>query len=103
MLAEAAATQHPLYIFDPADVPSAGGRPWWLDWHNLRWRPLSHRLAMRLGPRRMRREVGNIQRELVASGRAAWLGQDASAPAGVAEPRDLQRACERVRALFQKA
>jgi hypothetical protein len=28
---------------------------------------------MRFGPRRMRREIGNIQTQLVAGGQASWL------------------------------
>jgi mitochondrial fission protein ELM1 len=95
MLAEAAATPHPLYIFDPGDA-----RPWWRLAHSFRPRPLGHRLAMRLGPRRMRRDVANIQRALVSSGRAVWLGQRFPEAAAVAPPRDLERASARVRALF---
>jgi len=110
MLGEAAALDRPLYIFDPADE----GRPWWLFAHNYRYKPLSHRVAMAVGPRRMRREVGNIQAALVDSGRAAWLRQDAieaaaadlrirepgaAAPAVAAE-EELRRAAEAVRRLL---
>ena len=70
MLAEAADTQRPLFIFDPGD---AG--PWWRYPHNYRYKPLSHRLAMSLGPRRMRRDVGRIQHALVGGGRARWLDE----------------------------
>ena len=104
MLAEAAATHSPLYIFDPGDVSGAGAtgcRPWWLQRHNFRYRPLTHRLAMRLGPARMRRDVGNIQRALVDSGRAVWLGQSFPQGAEFVPPRDLERASARVRALFE--
>ncbi len=69
MLGEAADTGKPLYIFDMADRDSR----WWRQAHNYRYKPLSHRLAMRLGPRRMRRDVGRIQHALVADGRARWL------------------------------
>ncbi|MGD2074877.1 MAG: mitochondrial fission ELM1 family protein [Gammaproteobacteria bacterium] len=105
MLAEAAATRHPLYIFDPGDNPAqgkeGGARPWWLRPYSFRFRPLSHRLAMRLGPRRMRRDVGNIQRALVHSGRAVWLGERFPEQATIVPPRDLERASARVRALFE--
>ena len=77
MLGEAAAMGRPLYIFDVGD----GSLPWWRLAHSYRYKPLSHRLAMRLGPRRMRREIGNIQSELVDSGRASWLEQGAIATA----------------------
>jgi mitochondrial fission protein ELM1 len=72
MLAEAASTAKPLYIFDMGD----GGRPWWRLVHSYRYKPLSHRLAMALGPQRMRRDVGRIQSALVDGGKACWLGPD---------------------------
>lgn len=71
MLAEAAATGRPLFIFDMGD----GDTPWWRLRHGWRYKPLSHRFAMRFGPLRMRRDVGNIQRALVESGRASWLDE----------------------------
>jgi hypothetical protein len=77
MLAEAAATGQPLFIFDMGD----GDTPWWRLRHGWRYKPLSHRFAMRFGPRRMRRDVANIQRALVASGRAAWLDENGVAAA----------------------
>ena len=104
MLAEAAATHSPLYIFDPGDVRGAGTtacRPSWLRRHSFRYRPLTHRIAMRLGPARMRRDVGNIQRALVDSGRAVWVGQSFPHGAEFVPPRDLERARARVRALFE--
>lgn len=103
MLAEAAATHSPLYIFDPGDRPEFGAveaGPWWLQPHSFRYRPLTHRLAMRFGPQRMRRDVGNIQRALVESGRAVWLGQSFPEGADFVPPRDLERASARVCALF---
>jgi mitochondrial fission protein ELM1 len=103
MLAEAAATHSPLYIFDPGDRSEFGAveaGPWWLQPHSFRYRPLTHRLAMRFGPQRMRRDVGNIQRALVNSGRAVWLGQSFPEGADFVPPRDLERASARVRALF---
>jgi mitochondrial fission protein ELM1 len=95
MLSEASVTCKPLFIFDPADA-----RPWWRCAHNFRFKPLSHRLAMCIGPRRMRRDVGNIQRQLVASGGAVWLGESFPPGRQPAPPDDAQRAAERVRALF---
>lgn len=95
MLAEASFTGKPLYIFDPGD---AG--PWWRCRYNYRFKPLSHHFAMRLAPRRMRRDVGNIQRRLVADGRAVWLGE-IFRPRDRAPPDDdLDNAVARVRALF---
>lgn len=106
MLAEAAATGRSMYLFDPADPPGA----WWRRVHNFRHKPLSHRLAMRLAPVRMRRDVGRIQQALVASGRARWLeqapeliGQGETWYQAVEEDSgaELKRTAERVRALCQ--
>jgi len=105
MLGEAVAMGRPLFIFDVGD----GDTPWWRLAHSYRYKPLSHRLAMRFGPRRMRREIGNIQDQLVASGRARWLRPDAIAAAAggfAAPPRadslaeeELRRAADAVRRL----
>jgi len=95
MLTEASFSCKPLYIFDPGDA-----RPWWRHGYNFRYKPLSHRLAMLFAARRMHRDVGNIQRQLVASGRAVWLGQPFPAGERAPPPDDAQRAAMRVRALF---
>ena len=80
MLAEAADTGRPLYIFDPGD----GATPWWRLLHNYRYKPLSFRFAMRFGPARMRRDVGRIQTALIESGDASWLDSQSAAGAGAA-------------------
>ena len=114
MLGEAAAMGRPLFIFDPGD----GATPWWRLPHSYRYKPLSHRFAMRFGPRRMRRDIGRIQDALVAGGRACWLESatiEASA-AGLRKPEasatspgggdtevaraELRRAAAAVRRLF---
>ena len=89
MLGEASAMGRPLFIFDMGD----GAQPWWRLAHSYRYKPLSHRLAMWLGPVRMRREIGNIQAELVAGGRARWLEPGTIAAAAgllVPAPEDLR-------------
>jgi uncharacterized protein len=78
MLGEAAETGRPLYIFDVGDAAAR----WWLLPHSYRYKPLSHRLAMRIAPTRMRRDVGNIQNVLVDSGRAQWLAPEMIKEAG---------------------
>jgi mitochondrial fission protein ELM1 len=110
MLGEAAAMGVPLFIFDVGD----GEARWWSLAHSYRYKPLSHRLAMRFGPQRMRRDIGNIQSALVGSGRAAWLEpamipsaaavlkvSDAAIPAarGTADD-ELRRAAQAVRQLL---
>lgn len=97
MLTEAAATGKPLYIYDFSEPAES----WWRRRHNWRFRVLSDRLAMRYGPVRMRRDIGNIQHALVADGRAAWLG-DTVQPRGAGTANlDLERAVQRVRELFE--
>ncbi|KNX42843.1 hypothetical protein ROTO_04900 [Roseovarius tolerans] len=105
MLAEAASLGRPLYIFDPGDSPGS----WWSHPHNLRHKPLSHALAMRLAPVRMRRDIARIQDALVRDGRARWLDE---APKLVAQGEGwakemrpdpsggAQDASDRIRALF---
>jgi mitochondrial fission protein ELM1 len=105
MLAEASATGKPLFICDLSDCPAGGMRapgdcrPWWNYRHNLRYKPLSHHLAMALAPRRMRRDVSRIQERMVASGRAVWVGEEWRG-GGRSQQSDLERAAARVRALF---
>ncbi len=97
MLAEACSTNKPVFIFDPADSDPR----WWRYMRNYHHKPLSHQLAMRFGPRRMRRDVGNIQRALVASGRATWLdGASATVSVPAVSTNELQRAAERVKDLL---
>ncbi len=105
MLAEAQTRGRPLYIFDPGD----GATPWWRQRHGWRYKPLSHRLAMRFGPGRMRRDIGRIQDALVAGGAAHWL-DEASAAAGLPAAAsaasahggaELAASAAAVRALFQ--
>lgn len=72
MLAEARAQRKPLYIFDMNDDPKT---PWWRQGHAWRYKPLSHRLAMRVAPQRMRRDIGRIQSALVSADEAQWLNK----------------------------
>ncbi|CAA0126193.1 Uncharacterised protein [Halioglobus japonicus] len=110
MLGEAVDTGKPLYIFDVGDTAS-----WWRLSHSYRYKPLTHRFAMRFGPQRMRRDIGNIQDALVDSGRAQWLlpttiaaaaqglqirrEQAPVAERGPVARADLQRAAQAVRQL----
>lgn len=88
MLAEAGATGKPLYIFDMADDPDT---PWWKHRHAWRYKPVSHRLAMRYAPQRMRRDIGRIQNALVSAGEAQWLN-NASAEEGLGAVVDRRAA-----------
>jgi hypothetical protein len=68
----------------------------------LRFQPLVYRTAMLTGPMRLTRDVRIIQRQLIAEGRAVWLGQEF--PPGPPPPPldDVARAAARVRALFDQ-
>ena len=110
MLSEAAGRGKPLFVYDLSDTDS----PWWLLPHSFGFKPLSHRVAMLLGPRRMRRDISKIQDELVQARQASWLTPDAIAQAGNelssaetvsagsagVSATDLQRATAAVRRLF---
>ncbi len=80
MLAEACATRRPVYIFDMNDRASAGdgGRASALATrltNAVRYKSLTHRLAQRFAPVRMRRDVCRLHCALIEAGRAVWLGQ----------------------------
>lgn len=110
MLAEACATGRPVHVYDTGTGVTS------MRSDSVRVAPRSlreildatHRhafvyaLTMRYGPRRLTRDIRIVQRRLVESGRAAWLG--AGDPPGAPPPlRDLERATARVRALFGAA
>lgn len=84
MLAEAADTGRPLFVFDVGD----GDTPWWRLAHNYRYKPLSFHAAMRFGPQRMRRDIGRIQDALVESGRARWLTAESAGSARLPATED---------------
>ncbi len=105
MLAEAASLGRPLYLFDPGDAPGQ----WWRHAHNFRHKPLSHALAMRFAPLRLRRDISRIQGAMVQGGRARWLDEAAGLIAqGEVWAKDMrpdpsggaQDASDRIRALF---
>jgi hypothetical protein len=112
MLAEACSTRKPVHMFDLDTGPQ-------LRWpllasllgempptsltrrlRRLRFQPLVYRTAMVTGPRRLTRDTRIIQRQLIAAGRAVWLGLDF--PPGPPPPPldDVERAAARVKALF---
>ncbi len=111
MLAEACATGKPVFIFDLLRGPGSNRPPVprearirgrsllerLADWHP---RPTIYRIGMRIGPRRLTRDVTLIHRRQVEAGRAVWLGQPWPGDRSPPPPRDLERAVARVRALF---
>lgn len=117
MMAEACATGRPVYLYDTGEGRTSMKHNPWLDGLDEaddtaagdaggfrlfnRWHLKAHiyRLTMRLGPRRLTRDIRIVQRLLVDSGRAVWLGD--GKPTTASRPLDdVERAVERVRALF---
>ena len=96
MLSDALATGKPLLIFDFMD------EHWWRHIANYRLNALVHRLAMRLAPRRTRRDIRRMHVSLIEAGHAAWLSQGRTKlPECVPyENTDLQRATAAVRKLL---
>jgi mitochondrial fission protein ELM1 len=78
MLTEACATRKPVYIYDLRASPAATVGP--ADRlremrHALGYRAMTHRLAQRFAPVRMRRDITALHEALIAQGRAVWLGE----------------------------
>jgi mitochondrial fission protein ELM1 len=105
MMAEACATGRPVHFFDTGEgVTSmregAGRRAGRRRLDRAHLKAFVYRQTMRFGPRRLTRDIRIVQRQLVASGRAAWLGEGGP-PASPPPLRDLERAARAVRALFE--
>lgn len=97
MLADSLASAKPVLIFDLSD------RKWWRHLQSFRLNALTHRLAMRLAPQRMRRDLARIHHRMVAAGHAEWLSEDVEDLPSTTpfENRDLERAVTAVRRLVQ--
>ncbi len=113
MLTEACSTRKPVYMFDldtgpelkwPLLEPLIGGVPgssWRRRLRRLRFQPLVYRTAMVTGPMRLTRDVRVIQHQLIAAGRAVWLGQEFPPGPPLPPLDDVARAVARVKALFE--
>jgi mitochondrial fission protein ELM1 len=119
MLAEAVAARKPVFIFDlargrgsmrPPPPPAGSGavRPRTLPERlaGWGWQPTVHRIGRYVGPRRLVPDLAVVHRQLVAAGRAVWLGQSwpdrfpCPLPPATSSADDLRRTVARVRALF---
>ncbi len=101
MLSEACATGKPVLLFDIESGPYAmrdGGKKIALLGQNLS--ATAFRFAMRLGPPNWSRDLRVVHNQLIAAGRANWLGEKMPPPHQNTEAQDLMRATTRVRALF---
>ena len=95
MIAEALYAAKPLFLFSLDDGPD-----WWKRRYNYGFKALTHRLAMAIGPHRMRRDTGRMIGRLVAQGRASWLGEGAPAANARGTTDEARRAALAVAALF---
>jgi len=111
MMTEACATGRPVYLYDTGEGRTSMKENPWLDrlgdtgenmpmrlsrWHLKAW---IYRLTMHMGPQRLTRDIRIVQRLLVDSKRAVWLG-DGDPQEEPPPLRDLERAVTRIRALF---
>lgn len=112
MLAEACATCKPVSIFDLGVGPDSmkllshrqrsrlNGVKWRRAGLDFRVGGFLYWQMMRLGLRRLTRDLGPIHQRLTASGRAVWLGDEFSVGKNMSPPGDIERAVGRVKALF---
>lgn len=98
MLSEACATGKPVYIADLGGYGYAM-RPGHAAPRDFRFSAMTYSFMMACGPQRLSRDLRLVHRELVNSGRAVWLDETFNRPP-VADCSDLERAVQRVRALF---
>ncbi len=98
MLSEACATGKPVYM---AELGGYGYpmRPGQVTAVDFRLSALTYSWMMRFGPKRLSRDLRLVHRNLLAEGRAVWLGESFS-PHAVARLSDMEQALQRVRALF---
>ena len=109
MVAEACATGKPVQIFDMGEgwtrMKADEGASTEPESRSLsqRLKPkrLVHWMLAHWLPRRIRRDIRDILRPLVAHGRATWLGDELQPPAALASA-DLPRAVARAQALFAR-
>lgn len=114
MMTEACVTQRPVYLYDTGEGMTSMKENPWLDGKAgsgagdpkmglSRWHLKAHvyRLTMRMGPQRLTRDIRIVQQLLIDTKRAAWLGDGHPDPHP--EPlRDMDRAVEAVKALFEE-
>ncbi len=116
MLAEACATRKRVHIFDLGEGRNAmrsmtredsirdeAGGPFWKHWELKHFRAFVFRMAMRLGPDRMTRDIRIVHKHLVNSGRAVWLGDAFPPGLPLRSLECVPRAAARVRAMFEPA
>ena len=103
MLTEACATGKPVHIFDLRDegLPATAQERLRRLRESLGYRPLTHRLAQRLAPVRMRRDISALHDALIRNGRSVWLGDPLPESKPLPLP-DSSAASKRVLALLDR-
>jgi len=108
MMTEACATGRPVYFYDTGEgktsmrvppAPPSAPNAFWRHFSTAYLKAFVYRQAMKLGRTRLTRDIRIVQRLLVESGRAAWLGEG-EPPPNPPPLGDVERAAARVRALF---
>lgn len=94
MLSEACATGKPVDMFDLGGMCESVDQP-----RDFRLGGLLYRALMNWGWMPLTRDISLVHKELVASGRAAWLG-DERRPLRVQDSTDMARAVRAVKGLF---
>lgn len=103
MLSEACATGKPVWMFDlGVGRRSMSGDPQLnAGWANdLSLSSLAYRALMKWGWQRLSRDITLVHRQLVNSGRAAWLGGSARPATAMLPQQDMHSALTRIRALM---
>ena len=90
MLSEACATGKPVWIFDLGAAP-----------RDSTLATALYRALMRVGPKRLSRDLALAHEKFIAAGFAAWLERDAE-PAAGGHTEDLARAVAKVQALLKE-
>ena len=98
MMTEACATGKPVHVFDLARV-----RRHPLHWSLDRLRSVIYRWAMDWLPKRLTRDLSLVHQRVIDEGHAVWLGQSLPDANDACFPTDMERALERVRALFHES
>ena len=110
MLTEACATRKPVFIFDlgvgqhtmrspHGPKPVDGSDPA----RRAHLKSILYRQIMRIGPKRLTRDITIIHRYLIESGRAAWLGDPPPRPYELSPLDSVANAVARVRKLLDLA